>query len=82
MNVFITGGCGFIGSHLAERLLERGDAVTVLDDLSTGSMDNTQAAINSFQRVAPSNSTKLRTPSVIVRIRSDSVTISGQNRSL
>ena len=40
MNVFITGGCGFIGSHLAERLLERGDAVTVLDDLSTGSMDN------------------------------------------
>ena len=40
MNVFITGGCGFIGSHLAERLLERGDSVTVLDDLSTGSMDN------------------------------------------
>ena len=40
MNVFITGGCGFIGSHMAERLLERGDAVTVLDDLSTGSMDN------------------------------------------
>lgn len=40
MNVFITGGCGFIGSHLAERLLSRGDAVTVLDDLSTGSMDN------------------------------------------
>lgn len=40
MNVFITGGCGFIGSHLAERLLERGDSVVVLDDLSTGSMDN------------------------------------------
>ena len=40
MNVFITGGCGFIGSHLAERLIERGDMVTVLDDLSTGSMDN------------------------------------------
>lgn len=40
MNVFVTGGCGFIGSHLAERLLARGDAVTVLDDLSTGSMDN------------------------------------------
>ena len=40
MNVFITGGCGFIGSHLAERLLENGDTVTVLDDLSTGSMDN------------------------------------------
>lgn len=40
MNVFITGGCGFIGSHLAERFLERGDSVMVLDDLSTGSMDN------------------------------------------
>ena len=40
MNVFITGGCGFIGSHLAERLLKQGDHVTVLDDLSTGSMEN------------------------------------------
>ncbi|GMV10334.1 MAG: nucleoside-diphosphate sugar epimerase [Gemmatimonadetes bacterium SCN 70-22] len=40
MNVFITGGCGFIGSHLAERLLDRGDRVQVLDDLSTGSMQN------------------------------------------
>ena len=40
MNVFITGGCGFIGSHLAERLLARGDRVAVLDDLSTGSMEN------------------------------------------
>src|SRR5688572_8352100 len=40
MNVFITGGCGFIGSHLAERLLNEGDSVTVLDDLSTGSMEN------------------------------------------
>jgi UDP-glucose 4-epimerase len=40
VNVFITGGCGFIGSHLAERLLDRGDRVQVLDDLSTGSMQN------------------------------------------
>ncbi len=40
MKFFITGGAGFIGSHLAERLLERGDKVLVLDDLSTGSMDN------------------------------------------
>lgn len=46
MNVFITGGCGFIGSHLAEQLLERGDAVTVLDDLSTGSMDNVAHLVN------------------------------------
>ena len=40
MRVFITGGAGFIGSHLATRFLERGDRVLILDDLSTGSMDN------------------------------------------
>jgi len=36
----ITGGAGFIGSHLAERLLERGDEVLLFDNLSTGSMEN------------------------------------------
>ncbi|HYT65041.1 MAG TPA: GDP-mannose 4,6-dehydratase [Vicinamibacterales bacterium] len=40
MRVLITGGAGFVGSHLAEALLERGDEVSVLDDLSTGSIDN------------------------------------------
>lgn len=40
MNVFITGGCGFIGSHLAEQLLDRGDRVLLLDDLSTGRIEN------------------------------------------
>lgn len=40
MQVLITGGAGFIGSHLAERLLTAGDRVVVLDDLSTGSMSN------------------------------------------
>jgi UDP-glucose 4-epimerase len=36
----ITGGAGFIGSHLSEALLKRGDEVFILDDLSTGSVDN------------------------------------------
>jgi UDP-glucose 4-epimerase len=36
----ITGGAGFIGSHLSEALLDRGDEVFVLDDLSTGSVEN------------------------------------------
>ena len=40
MQYLITGGAGFIGSHLAEALLARGDAVTVLDDLSTGGIRN------------------------------------------
>ena len=40
MRFLITGGAGFIGSHLAERLVQRDDHVTVLDDLSTGSLQN------------------------------------------
>jgi UDP-glucose 4-epimerase len=40
MRALITGGAGFIGSHLAERLLDRGDEVLLMDDLSTGSMEN------------------------------------------
>ena len=40
MRFLITGGAGFIGSHLAEELLGRGHRVHVLDDLSTGSIDN------------------------------------------
>ena len=40
MRVLITGGAGFIGSHLAEELLARGHPVHVLDDLSTGSIEN------------------------------------------
>jgi UDP-glucose 4-epimerase len=40
MRVFITGGAGFIGSHLCDALISRGDEVTILDNLSTGSRDN------------------------------------------
>jgi UDP-glucose 4-epimerase len=40
MRILITGGAGFIGSHLAEAYLENGDEVYIIDDLSTGSLDN------------------------------------------
>lgn len=40
MRAFITGGAGFIGSHLADSLIARGDTVTILDNMSTGSAKN------------------------------------------
>jgi UDP-glucose 4-epimerase len=40
MRAFITGGAGFIGSHLADALIARGDIVTILDNMSTGSQAN------------------------------------------
>ena len=40
MKALITGGAGFIGSHLCAALLDRGDEVFVIDDLSTGAMEN------------------------------------------
>src|ERR687884_863684 len=42
MRILITGGAGFIGSHLSDAYLERGDEVYAIDDLSTGSIDNIQ----------------------------------------
>ncbi len=46
MRILVTGGAGFIGSHLSEALLERGHEVWALDDLSTGRLEN----LRSFQR--------------------------------
>ena len=46
MRCLITGGAGFVGSHLAEELVHRGHSVHALDDLSTGAMDNIRALKN------------------------------------
>ncbi len=45
MRVLITGGAGFIGSHLCERLLKEGHMVDVIDDLSTGNISNLKSCI-------------------------------------
>ncbi|MFV1958893.1 MAG: NAD-dependent epimerase/dehydratase family protein, partial [Planctomycetota bacterium] len=46
MRVLVTGGAGFIGSHLGNRLLEAGERVTALDDLSTGRRENVAAGVD------------------------------------
>lgn len=48
MRILVTGGSGFIGSHIAEQLRQRGDEVAVLDNLSTGSRDNLPTGLPFF----------------------------------
>jgi UDP-glucose 4-epimerase len=43
-NYLVTGGCGFIGSHLSDALIEQGHAVRILDDMSTGHIENKPTA--------------------------------------
>jgi UDP-glucose 4-epimerase len=47
----VTGGAGFIGSNLVDALVERGDRVTVIDDLSTGRRENLELAISAGARL-------------------------------
>jgi nucleoside-diphosphate-sugar epimerase len=49
VDYLITGGAGFIGSHLTDLLIARGDRVLILDDLSTGSLENIEGAVATDQ---------------------------------
>src|SRR3954451_25115030 len=51
MRTLVTGGAGFIGSHLVDALLERGDEVEVLDELSTGRRENLSGALEAGARL-------------------------------
>src|SRR5262245_38035187 len=51
MRSLVTGGAGFIGSHLVDALLARGDEVTIVDDLSTGRRENLDSALEAGARL-------------------------------
>ncbi len=65
MNILVTGGCGFIGSHMVDRLLSEGHSVTVVDDLSSGNAKNLEqhkdnknllvniASISEYEKILP-----------------------------
>jgi len=55
MKVLITGGAGFIGSHLQDRLIANGDQVAIIDNLATGSEDNLNKSISIYKKASIEN---------------------------
>ena len=51
MKCLVTGGCGFIGSHLSERLIQEGHDVVIIDDLSAGKRENLPQGIKWFSKI-------------------------------
>jgi UDP-glucose 4-epimerase len=61
MKALVTGGAGFIGSHLTDALVARGDEVLVIDDLSTGRRENLSSALDSGANLEVADITETRT---------------------
>ncbi len=66
--VVVTGGCGFIGAHLCEALVARGDTVTILDNLSLGMPANLSAAVARCARISVVD---VRDPAAVARCLQD-----------
>ena len=86
MNIAVTGGAGFIGSHIVEKLVERGDNVIVIDNLVTGKKDNLKKVwnkidffeldIRNFETVETSffqSSLVIRVPSILLNPPKDNI---------
>jgi len=65
VRVLVTGGAGFIGSTLVDRLLAEGHAVDVIDDLSTGSLTNLAAARSTADNQLTFHRLDIRSPEVV-----------------
>ncbi len=68
MRTLVTGGAGFIGSHLADALTARGDSVTIVDDLSSGKEANLAAALRAGARLQRSD---IRDAGALARVVAD-----------
>lgn len=79
MRIVVTGGAGFIGSHIVDALIERGDAVTVLDDLSTGRRENVHPGA---ELVVADLSDADAVEALIARVRPDAVSHQGAQTSV
>src|SRR4051794_41346652 len=66
MRALVTGGAGFIGSNLVDALLERGDDVSVVDDLSTGRRENLDAAVGGGGRLHEASITDVEAMGTVV----------------
>ena len=59
MRILLTGGAGFIGSHVAEHLMERGHEVAVVDKLSTGKPENLPDGVRFYEAGVRSGRTRI-----------------------